>query len=97
MSGDDRLDLRYVPLAELRKWDRNPKPHDIGLLIQSFRRYGFLDPMKVDAQLNGGAGGIVEGNGRLEAPDAKDRVRRPLDIVAPGKDGLWVFFNEGQR
>jgi len=61
------MELRPVPLEQLRRWDKNPKPHDIGRLIQSFQRYGFLDPPAFDCHLNDGKGGIKEGNGRYEA------------------------------
>jgi hypothetical protein len=90
VSGDDRLDLRYVPLAQVRKWDRNPKPHDIGLLIRSFRRYGYKDPLKFEPTLNDGEGGIVEGNGRTEALERlkADGEEPPRGIPANGKDWL---------
>lgn len=63
----EKLSIRYIALEDVRQWDRNPKGHDIDSLIESFRRYGFKDPPKLEPTLNKGKGGIVEGNGRFEA------------------------------
>jgi hypothetical protein len=57
------LRLEYVPLSTVKHWDRNPKLHDIGALVQSIELHGFRDPPTFDATLDG----IVEGNGRIEA------------------------------
>lgn len=62
----DQLELRYIPLSTVRRWDRNPKKHDMGALAASIERYGFKDPPAFDPSLNTGTGGIVEGNGRAE-------------------------------
>lgn len=89
MSGD-RLELRYVPLRTLMRWDRNAKVHDLPTLAASIGRHGFRDPPAYDAALNGGDGGIVEGNGRS---DALSLLRAngdapPRGIVAGGDDWL---------
>ncbi len=62
----EQLQLKYIPLVQVILWDENPKKHDIGGLIQSIKRYGFIDPPKYDPRLNSGKGGIVYGNGRSE-------------------------------
>lgn len=67
---DDKLTIEYIPLDTAAMWDDNLKRHDIPKLIQSFKRHGFKDPPKFEPQLNGGQGGIVEGNGRFIALDA---------------------------
>ena len=63
------LGLRYFWLDDLadKFLDGNPKRHDLGKLIESIARHGFRDPIALDGTLNGGAGAIAEGNGRLEA------------------------------
>ena len=63
------LKIEYLLLSELvdKFLQTNPKLHDIGAISTSIRRYGFRDPLAIDATLNGGEGGIAEGNGRLEA------------------------------
>jgi DNA modification methylase len=86
----DTLELRYVPLETLRRWDRNAKRHDLGALAASIARHGFRDPPAYDAALNGGEGGVVEGNGRGDALSAMLAEGRPVPrgIVAEG--GTWL-------
>ena len=60
---NDQLELRYIPLTQAKRWDENPKLHDLEALIRSIERHGFGDPPKYDAQLDG----LVYGNGRIEA------------------------------
>lgn len=64
-----QLQIHYIPLSQLadRFLERNGKRHDIDAIAQSIQRYGFRDPLALDAKLNAGQGGIAEGNGRLEA------------------------------
>jgi len=64
-----QLEIRYLPLSTLTGYflERNGKLHDLEAIAASIRRYGFRDPLAIDAALNEGRGGIVEGNGRLEA------------------------------
>lgn len=72
-ENTDALDLRYVPLSDLATWSDNPKIHDFDAIKQSIRKYGFKDPPKYEPRLNNNAGGIVEGNGRIEALIAMKR------------------------
>ena len=60
--SDDRLRLEYVPLSELKRWERNPKDHDLGELGQSFRRFGYVSPIIIDE----GTGRVAAGHGRLD-------------------------------
>lgn len=57
------LSIRYIPLAQAKPWDRNPKAHDLSLLIRSIQEHGFRDAPIFDETL----GAIVAGNGRIEA------------------------------
>ena len=81
--------VEWKPLSQLRQWDRNPKPHDIGALIQSFNRYGFLDPPAFDKHLNDGEGGIKEGNGRYEALSTMRANGDPPPRNIRDADGDW--------
>ncbi|MCH9647748.1 MAG: hypothetical protein K0U98_05875 [Deltaproteobacteria bacterium] len=60
---EDKLELRYIPLSQARRWDENPKLHDLEALTQSIERHGFGDPPKYDGTLDA----LVYGNGRTEA------------------------------
>ena len=88
---DERLDVRYVPLDTLALWDRNPKRHDPEQIATSIRRYGFKDPPKFEPSLNGGRGGIVEGNGRAEVLRAmKEAGEDPPRGIALDSEGRWL-------
>lgn len=65
--SEDKLTLRLVPVRSLRLFDNNAKKHDLGAIAASIKRYGFKDPPKWEPALNGEEGGIVDGNGRVEA------------------------------
>lgn len=64
-----QLTIEYLLLSELAEkfLEGNAKLHDIGAISTSIQRYGFRDPLAIDATLNNSKGGIAEGNGRLEA------------------------------
>ncbi len=92
----DELTLQYVDLATVSAWERNPKRHDLKGVAASIRKYGFKDPLKYEPFLNGGRGGIVEGNGRLEVlramQEANERVPRGIGYDVDGKWYAPVLF-----
>lgn len=89
--ADERLQVRYVPLDTLAVWDRNPKKHDPEQLATSIRRYGFKDPPKFEPALNGGRGGIVEGNGRTEVLRAmREAGEDPPRGIGVDAEGAWA-------
>lgn len=67
-KAGDELQIHYVSLSSLadKFLEGNSKKHDIGTLAESVKRYSFRDPIAFDSSLNGGKGGIIEGNGRLD-------------------------------
>jgi DNA modification methylase len=69
LNTGNEIAIHYVPLDDLADTFLigNSKKHDTDKLIESIQRYGFRDPIAFDINLNKGTGGIVEGNGRLEA------------------------------
>lgn len=88
---EDLLRLEYVPLSVAMMWEDNKKLHDIGGIIQSIRRHGFKDPAKFEPALNGGNGGIVEGNGRFEAlASMRESGADAPRGVAVTEDGAWA-------
>lgn len=92
MSEEIRIEYRRLDeIAQLR-WNRNPKKHDIGALAESIRRYGFIDPPKIDMALNGGAGGLVYGNGRDEALEwMHAQGEKPPRGIRIDNDGMWLM------
>jgi hypothetical protein len=86
--SEEKLELRYIPLAQAKLWDDNPKRHDIEALMRSIEKHGFGDPPKYDSQLDG----LVYGNGRTEA---LERLRAngsdPPRGIAKLEDGEWAL------
>lgn len=68
-NAADKVEVHYVPLDDLvgAFLTGNSKKHDTSKIVESIQKYGFKDPITFDPSLNGGKGGIVEGNGRLES------------------------------
>lgn len=84
---DERLELRYVPLEQARRWDANPKKHDLDALVRSIETYGFGDPPKYDATL----GALVYGNGRTEALERMHgEGKQPPRGIGLLEDGRWA-------
>lgn len=87
MGEPERIAIDYVRLDQAVLWERNPKSHDIGGLVQSIERHGFRDAPIYDAAL----GAIVAGNGRLIALNAmmNDGYEPPRGIALHEDDGMW--------
>ena len=83
----EKLKLRYIPLAQARRWDDNPKRHDLDALVHSIERHGFGDPPKFDATLDA----LVYGNGRIEALERMHAEGEdPPRGIALDDDGGWA-------
>jgi len=91
-NNEDLLRLEYVPLSQAVLFDQNPKRHDVGLLSESIRRYGFKDPPKFEPELNNSKGGIVEGNGRIITLRMMydQGMERPRGLAEVGDTGEWA-------
>lgn len=88
-----KLEIQYLLLSELvnKFLDGNAKKHDIGKIVDSIQRYGFRDPLAIDATLNKGNGAVVEGNGRLEALlRLQEQGAKPPRFVAV-VEGDWAI------
>ena len=84
------LTLKYVPLSKLTYWEQNPKLHDIGAIAASITKHGFRDPLGWDCQLNGGEGGVSEGNGRRETLARMKEQKSPVPRGILEADGDWL-------
>ena len=84
---EERLTLRYIPLAQARRWDENPKKHAIDALIRSITTHGYGDPAKYDSALNA----LVYGNGRTEALERMRQAgKEPPRGIGVTDDGDWA-------
>lgn len=80
--------LRYVPLETVRRWDRNPKRHELDDLKESFRRHGFRGAIEFDGTLEA----VVAGNGRDEALEQmRDAGEDPPRWIPKDKKGRWLI------
>lgn len=85
--AEDRLTLQYIPLAQARRWDENPKRHDVDALVRSIETHGFGDPPKYDAALDA----LVYGNGRTEALERmRSEGKEPPRGIGVTEDGDWA-------
>ncbi len=83
------VEIKLHRLDEIVAWDRNPKEHDLGLIVASILRYGFRDAPIYDARL----GAIAAGNGRLAAlaiMRAEEGSKPPRGIAIDPRDGMWL-------
>lgn len=90
MIPQDGLTIKYMRLDEVAKlrWQKNPKRHDIGAIVESIRRHGFVDPPKLDATL----GALVYGNGRDEALEwMHAQGDEPPRGILVADDGMWLM------
>lgn len=87
----DLLSLRYIPISQAELFDNNAKLHNLDQIIESITRYGFKSAAKWESTLNGERGGIVAGNGRVEA--LREMERRgddlPIGIAQDTETGEW--------
>jgi hypothetical protein len=85
---EEKLRLEYIPLSQARRWERNPKRHDIPALVRSIELHGFGDPPKFDSALDA----VVYGNGRCEALELMKRDgREPPRGVGVLENGEWIL------
>jgi ParB-like chromosome segregation protein Spo0J len=85
--ADERLELRYIPLTQARRWDENPKRHALDALVRSIETHGFGDPPKLDSTL----GALVYGNGRTEALERMRQAgKEPPRGIGVTEDGDWA-------
>lgn len=40
-----KLRMEYLPLDEIKADPKNSKDHDVGLIIESFERFGYVAPL----------------------------------------------------
>lgn len=81
-----RVDV--LTLSELVRWPRNPKDHDIGALLQSFNRFGYVNPILV----NGANDTILAGHGRLDSLwESYRNGESPPERITVRDDGEWLI------
>ena len=59
----ERLMIKYVPINDLKKWDKNPKKHNKEAIIESIKQFNPTQPILVQK----GTNRIIAGHGRIDA------------------------------
>lgn len=78
--------IEYVRLEDIKKWDRNPRIHDIPALTKSLKRFGFINPIVLDERSQC----LVAGHGRAETLEQlKASGALPPKHIVIDKDGGW--------
>lgn len=86
-SPEPVVGVEYTALSDLRRWDRNPKLHDIEVLAASIRRHGFIEPIVKDER----TGKMVAGHGRDETLEMMKRAGEPAPKrIKVREDGEWL-------
>jgi len=87
----DLLTLKYIPISQAELFDSNAKLHNLDQIIESITRYGFKNAAKWESTLNDGRGGIVAGNGRVEALRVMEERGDdlPIGIAQDTETGEW--------
>lgn len=78
--------IERMALGQINAAKRNPKDHDLGELVTSIRRFGFVDVGVLDERTQR----LVAGHGRLEA--LRSLFKAAPDSPPPGvelRDGEW--------
>ena len=57
------IKIEYIDLDDVIEADSNPKDHDLGVIYESIKRFGFTNPIMI----NESTGKLLAGHGRLQA------------------------------
>ena len=77
----------HIRLDKIRGLPQNPKEHDIGEIVVSIERFGFLDPIVI----NSVTGNLIGGHGRVDALRwLKVQGKRIPEGIEVDKDSMWL-------
>src|SRR5262249_13716921 len=87
MPGEDKNKLRlvYMNVSQLKKWENNPKDHDIEAIKASIVRFGFKGPPPRDNT----AGLVPADNGRAEPLERLKAGGKPPPQNIEVRGGEW--------
>jgi hypothetical protein len=71
-----KLKIVYVALADLVPYARNARVHSVDKIVASIKRFGFNDPVGIDAR-----SGIIEGHGRVLAAEVLKMKEVPCVVL----------------
>lgn len=71
-----KLKIVYVAVADLVPYARNARVHSVDKIVASIKRFGFNDPVGIDAR-----SGIIEGHGRVLAAEELGMKEVPCVVL----------------
>lgn len=85
------LTIAYIRLDQIKHLPNNPKDHDVGAIVASIAKYGFISPMGINVQ----TGNDINGNGRLDAlramkPGYDQEGKAPPKGIKRDSGGMWL-------
>lgn len=93
-AGPEDLAIAYRPLASIEPTPNNPKTHDVGVIQESIRRFGFVVPVVVDEK----SGRLSAGHGRIEALRLMRAADEPIpEHIRKSKNDWLVPVVSGAR
>ncbi len=84
-SQNSQVRIEYTPISSLIPATRNPKRHNIGELVNSIKRFGFVQPVAMNEE----SGRLVAGHGRLEALLVMKEAGEAAPARVVEKNGEW--------
>lgn len=87
-KANREITIEYWPITDVLAWPRNPKDHDVGLIEEAIRRFGFVDPVIVDER----TGRLAHGHGRAKTVAAMKLAKEPAPAgITVRGDGEWLI------
>ena len=80
------LHIEYLPLRDIRMYDKNPKLHDISRIVRSIKRFGYVSPVIIDSR----SLTLVSGYGRIKALIQMREQGEAHPVNVHVKDGEWM-------
>ncbi len=77
--------IEYIALQSVQPATRNPKRHNISELVNSIKRFGFVQPVAMNEE----SGRLVAGHGRLEALLVMKEAGEAAPARVVEKNGEW--------
>jgi len=82
---DREIRIEYIDYAEIKRWPRNPKDHDIHEIKRSINRFGFIVPVVFDETTQT----LVAGHGRLDTLAFIQRTGEEAPVGIKVVDDIW--------
>ena len=83
------MEIKYIPISELKPWPRNPRKHDIESLKKSIEAFGFRGTIIVNQNATGYT--VEAGHGRLQAALELGYTELPCCIVTDDEKTAMAY------